>query len=205
MTMAARALLRDARAATAAEFALIVPVFLMFFLGIIDIGMWMWAHNRAEKATQAAVRHAAVIDYVPQGLVTTNFASAYGIPSGDKVPVGTIPPINCAGTLGATCDSFGWDGAAFAAILARAQQQLPNLTAANLRLRYEHVGLGYAGDPNGSDVSPVVTVAIVDDDPDNRLFQPIFLSLFMPDGFTLTGIASTMTMEDGEGDVSFSA
>lgn len=203
--MSPRTLLRDTRATTAAEFALIVPAFLMLFLGIIDIAMWMWAHNRAEKATQAAVRHAAVIDYVPAGLVTTNFAAAYNIPSGNNIPVGTIAPITCGGPGGATCSSFGWDGAAYAAILARAQQQFPNLTAANLRLRYEHVGLGYAGDPNGADVSPVVTVEIVDNGPDNRLFQPIFLSLFMPNGFNLTGIASSMTMEDGEGDISFSA
>ena len=203
--MTPRDLFGDTRAAVAAEFALIVPVFLMFFLGILDIGLWMWTHNRAEKATQAAVRHAAVIDYVPQGLVTTNFAAAYNIPSGDSIPVGTIPTINCGGTLGAACDSFGWDGTAYAAILAVAQQQFPELTAANLSLRYEHVGLGYAGDPNGADVSPVVTVAIVDNGAEDRLFQPIFLGLFMPNGFNLSGIASSMTMEDGEGDISYSA
>lgn len=203
--MTPRALFGDTRAAAAAEFALIVPVFLMLFLGILDIGLWMWTHNRAEKATQAAVRHAAVIDYVPAGLVTTNFAAAYNIPSGDSVPVGTIPTINCAGSLGATCDSFGWDGTAYAAILARARLQFPELTAANLSLRYEHVGLGYAGDPNGSDISPVVTVEIVDNGADNRLFQPIFLGLFMPNGFNLSGIGSSMTMEDGAGDLSYSA
>lgn len=198
-------LLRDTRAATAAEFAMIVPVFLMLFLGIIDISLWMWTHNRAEKATQAAVRHAAVIDYVPQGLVTTNFAAAYNIPSGNNVPVGTIAPIECGGSHGATCTSFGWDGAAYAAILARAQQQFPNLTTANLLLTYEHVGLGYAGDPNGADVSPVVTVEIVDNGPGNRLFQPVLLGLFMANGFSMTGIASSMTMEDGAGDISYSA
>jgi hypothetical protein len=205
LTVAPRALLRDTRAAVAAEFALIVPVFLMLFLGIIDISLWMWTHNRAEKATQAAVRHAAVIDYVPQGLVTTNFAAAYNIPSGDSIPIGTVAPILCGGSQGATCSSFGWDGAAFAAILARARQQFPELTAANLSLRYEHVGLGYAGDPNGSDISPVVTVEIIDNAPGNRLFQPIFLGLFMPNGFNLSGIASSMTMEDGDGTVSYSA
>lgn len=206
--MKPRRLLADARAAAAAEFALIAPFFLMLFLGIIDISLWMWTHNRAEKATQAAVRHAAVTAYVPADLATTNFASAYNIPSGDNVPAGTIPTITCGGPLGATCDSFasdGWDGASYAAILAVAQQQFPELTAANLRLRYVHVGLGYAGNPNGSDVSPVVTVEIVDNAPGNRLFQPIFLGLLMPNGFDLTGISSSMTMEDGAGDVSYSA
>lgn len=200
-----RVLLHDTRATTAAEFAMIAPVFVMLFLSVIDISLWMWTHNRAEKATQAAVRHAAVINYVPAGLATTNFASTYNIPSGDNVPVGTIPPIDCGGINGASCTSFGWDGTAYNAILAVAQQQFPELTAANLRLRYEHVGLGYAGDPNGADVSPVVTVAIVDTDPDNRLFQPIFLGLLMPDGFSMDDIASSMTMEDGAGDISYSA
>ena len=203
--MSPRRLLTDARAAAAAEFALVAPIFLMFFLGIIDISLWMWTHNRAEKATQAAVRHAAVIDYVPSALVTTNFASAYNITSGDNVPAGTIPTITCGGPLGSACDSFGWDGTAYAAILAVARQQFPELTAANLRLRYVHVGLGYAGNPAGSDVSPVVTVEIVDNAPEDRLFQPVFLDLFMPNGFDLTGISSSMTMEDGEGDISYSA
>lgn len=185
---------------------MIVPVFLMLFLSIIDISLWMWTHNRAEKATQAAVRHAAVTAYVPAALATTSFTgSPYNIPSGDNIPAGIIPPIRCGGNVGANCDSFGWDGAAYAAILAVAQQQFPGLTTANLSLRYEVVGLGYAGNPNGASVSPVVTVAIVDNAPDNRLFQPVFLGLFMPNGFDLTGIASSMTMEDGAGDFSYSA
>lgn len=201
-----RALLRDARAATAAEFAMIAPVFVILFLGIIDIGLWMWTHNRAQKATQAAVRHAAVIDIVPTELATTSFTAApYNIPSGDNIPAGVIPTINCGGSLGAACDSFGWNGAAYDAILAVARQQFPNLTTANLSLRYEHVGLGYAGNPNGLSVSPVVTVAIVDNGPDNRLFQPVMLDLLMPAGFSMSGIAASMAMEDGAGDISYSA
>lgn len=203
--MALRRLLFDTRGMIAAEFAILLPVFLMFFLGIIDVGMWMWTQNRAEKATQAAVRHAAVTDYVPQNLATTNFASAYNIPSGNSIPVGTISPIICGGPLGSSCSAFGWNGTAYNALLTLAQQQFPELTAANLRVRYEHVGLGYAGDPNGSDVSPVVTVEIVDNGVNARLFQPIFLGLFLPNGFDLTGVASSMTMEDGAGDSSFSA
>lgn len=195
----------DTSGAVAAEFAMIVPVFVILFLAIIDTGMWMWAHNRAEKAAQAAVRHAAVIDFVPTDLATTNFASAYNIPSGNLIPIGTIAPINCGGPLGSGCSAFGWDGTAYNAILARARQQFPELTAANLRVRYEHVGLGYAGDPNGADVSPMVTVEIVDDDPDNRLFNPIILSLIRPQGFSLTGVQASMTMEDGEGSISYSS
>lgn len=195
----------DTRGAVAAEFAMIVPVFVILFLGIIDTGMWMWAHNRAEKAAQAAVRHAAVIDFVPADLATTNFASAYNIPSGNPIPIGTIPPITCGGPLGSGCSAFGWNGTAYNAILERARRQFPTLTAANLRVRYEHVGLGYAGDPTGADVSPMVTVQIVDNDANNRLFNPIILDLIRPQGFTLTDVQASMTMEDGAGDISYSS
>ena len=38
--------------ASAAEFALVLPILLILLLGIIDAGRWLWTYNRAEKATQ---------------------------------------------------------------------------------------------------------------------------------------------------------
>ena len=58
-------LCRDRSGAGAAEFALVLPLFLMFLLGIIDAGRYMWEHNRAEKATQMGTRYAVVTDMVP--------------------------------------------------------------------------------------------------------------------------------------------
>ena len=47
-----RSFLRDERATSAAEFALVLPVMLFFLLGIIDVGRFMWYVSQAEKATQ---------------------------------------------------------------------------------------------------------------------------------------------------------
>ena len=55
-------LLRDRSAASAAEFALVLPLLLLFLFGIIDAGRFMWEYNRAEKATQVGARVAVVTD-----------------------------------------------------------------------------------------------------------------------------------------------
>ena len=54
--------------ATAAEFALVLPLLLMFMLGLIDVGRVMWTMNRAEKATQMGARYAVATAVLPQGL-----------------------------------------------------------------------------------------------------------------------------------------
>ncbi len=203
-------LLRQVRAdrtgASAAEFALILPLLVLFLLGSLDTAMWMWTENRAEKATQAAVRHAAVTAYVAGGLDTINFAPVYG--SGNIIPAGAIPTVTCRssgctpGTVaGAT---ITLNTAAFNAVVAAVQGLLPAAEASDVVVRYEQVGLGYAGDPNGSDISPLVTVEI-DDSVGAPIFRPVFLGLVVPGGFRLTGIESSMTMEDGAGTASFSS
>jgi Flp pilus assembly protein TadG len=66
--MTARDLARDQSAATAAEFALVLPLLLIFLFGVIDAGRWMWAYNQAEKATQMGARMAIVTDYVSSSI-----------------------------------------------------------------------------------------------------------------------------------------
>src|SRR4029079_2329055 len=51
-----RHLWRDERAASAAEFGLIVPILTLLLFSVIDAGRFMWEYNRAEKATQAGAR-----------------------------------------------------------------------------------------------------------------------------------------------------
>src|SRR3546814_13933585 len=59
---ALRPLLCDERGGPAAEFALILPLILLFRLGIIDVGRYAWEINRAEKATQTGARWAAATE-----------------------------------------------------------------------------------------------------------------------------------------------
>ena len=49
-----RAFLRDRRGASAAEFALVLPLFLLFLLGTIDAGRYIWAVNEAERRRRSA-------------------------------------------------------------------------------------------------------------------------------------------------------
>ncbi|MGO9545953.1 MAG: TadE family protein [Rhodomicrobium sp.] len=46
--------------ATALEYALILPVFVMFLLGVMDFGRLMWVYTTLYRATEAAARCAAV-------------------------------------------------------------------------------------------------------------------------------------------------
>ena len=47
---------RAQRGSSSVEFALVLPLLIMFLLGIIDAGRLMWSYNRAEKAAQMAAR-----------------------------------------------------------------------------------------------------------------------------------------------------
>ena len=54
--------LRNRSGAAAAEFALVLPVALLLFFGIMDVGRYVWALNEIEKAVQAAARGEAPLD-----------------------------------------------------------------------------------------------------------------------------------------------
>ena len=191
--------------ATAAEFALVLPLLIIFLLGVIDVGRLMWTWNRAEKATQMGVRAAVVMDFVPSGLATYNFVSGT-VAAGSPVPIGSFPGTTCrqgncyaldtSKACGSSASSWGYSSGAFTNILNRAQAMMPEVQAANLCIDYENIGLGYAGDPNGSDVAPLVRVRLR-----NLNFTPLVFALFgasMP----LPDFSAALTMEDGSGTVS---
>ena len=193
-------LCRDRSGAGAAEFALVLPLFLMFLLGIIDAGRYMWEHNRAEKATQMGTRYAVVTDMVPSGLATYSFALNDNILAGNAVPsssfnsaVCNASTCTCVGGGGSVCNSLGYDATAFANIVERMQWMYPAIAPADVEIEYRNVGLGYAGDPNGPDVAPLVTVRLIDME-----FEPFTFLLFggnidMPD------FRAALTLEDGSG------
>lgn len=186
-------LIRHRGGASAAEFALVLPLLIMFLFGTIDVGRLMWTWNRAEKATQMGVRYAVVTDMVPADLATRNFATSNGVPGGDPVPTSQF--------LSTTCDSasctggWGYDQAAFRRVVDRMHLIMPEIGDANVEIDYENVGLGYAGDPHGPDVAPLVTVRLT-----RLTFQPLTTLIFgaamrMPD------FRAALTLEDGTGTV----
>ncbi len=196
-------LLRSTSGATAAEFALVVPVAIAFLLGIIDVGRLMWTWNRAEKATQMGVRFAVATDITPGGLATYSFVNNGGLPQGSPIPQDKFNGASCTST-GCTCSSAcNWfdnsktNLGSFNNLVTRMKLLMPEIQAANVRLDYAYSGLGYAGDPNGPDPVPLVTVRLTGMTP----FQPILFSLW-GGTISLPDFSATLTMEDGQGSVS---
>jgi Flp pilus assembly protein TadG len=194
-----RSFLADRSGGSAAEFALVVPLLTLFIFGMIDVGRLMWTWNEAEKATQIGTRFAVATDMIPSDLKTYSFAVSGGIPQGNPVPSTSFPGVSCNSTTctcasGGSC-SFGMtrDAAAFNRLVARMAQIYPAITAANVTVNYAYSGLGFAGDPNGPDVSPLITVNLR-----NLSFQPITTRLFST-AITLPSFSATLTMEDGLG------
>jgi len=183
---------RCAGGASAAEFALILPIFLLFFVGLIDAGRFLYEVNRGEKATQTGARMAVVTSPVAAQLATQSYVGTtiggVTLTQGDRIPASALGTITCSNV---TCSSFGYDSAAFSGLLTRMQQIMPRIQASNLRVEYRGSGLGYAGNPNGMDISPLVTVRLT-----GLTFAPTILfgaQLNLPD------FAYTLTMEDGQG------
>lgn len=187
MTVLRRFLL-DTRGAGAAEFALVLPLLILFLLGIIDVGRLMWTWNQAEKATQMGVRLAVVTDIVPTEL-RDNFVVEYGLVGGDPVPTSTFDTTICDTT---NCSGgWGYDAAAFDRIVQRMTFMYPEVTDANVVVRYDNVGLGFAGDPSGPDVAALVTVSLR-----NITFRPLLL---LGGSITLPSFSAALTLEDGAG------
>jgi len=186
-------LIRSDRAAGAAEFGLVLPLLILFLFGIFDVGRYMWAINRAEKATQMGVRYAVVSDPVAN-VIDVDFVDDYSVPGGDAVTpaifnTATCTNINCTVT-GSASGVSGRNAAAFTSIFNWMKKYYPDLQAANVRIIYQNVGLGYSGDPTGPDVSPLTTVQLT-----GLTFQPLIL---FGGSTSLPVIQASLTLEDGD-------
>lgn len=202
----------NSAAAVGAEFALIVSLLVLFLVGIIDAGRIMWTWNRAEKATHMGVRFAAVTQMADavedpanpgsnSGFWTYDFFTLAGIPRGDPIPQDSFGGAICTSTgctcnAGATCPPFGPISSGFTNTVARMQVIMPEIQPQNVTIEYGYSGLGYSGDPYGSDVNPLITIRLVD-----MSFTPALGQVF---GFSinLPAFAATMSMEDGTGTIS---
>ena len=162
-------LVADHRAAGAAEFALVLPLLLIMLFGVIDGGRYAWEYNRAEKATQVGARMAVVTDVISTDLLNKTYVGdtigGKTLAGGDTIPVGALGTItctsascSCAGACGGITN--GRNAPAFTRLVTRMQQIKPDISAANVIVRYRGSGLGYAGDTSGMELSPLVTVEL---------------------------------------------
>ena len=198
-----RRLVRDPRGASAAEFALVLPLLLILILGLIDSGRFIWEYNRAEKATQMGARYAVATDPVLASLGSFSFTIDGGLPQGNVVPVDDFESATCDASnctcnpsSGDFCAAAAHNPVAFANLVARMATMYPPIEQDNVRVEYRNVGIGYSGDPNGPDVVPLVTVWLT-----GLEFRPITFMLFGGD-ITMPPFRAALTLEDGSGSVS---
>ena len=200
--MTFRTLFHDGKGTGAAEFALVLPLLLLFLFGIIDGGRWLWAFNQAEKATQVGARIAVVTNLVPGGYAVSwvgQPVNGVNLTQGDVIPASALGIIRCtkpSGVLACACtgacpfgvapiNSTGWN-----AIVGRMKFMYPPITDANVEVRYSGSGLGYAGDPGGADISPLVEVRLTRLD-----FEPITF-LMLKSVQAIPAAHTTLTAED---------
>jgi len=196
-----RRLFQDNNAASAAEFALVLPLLLIFIFGIIDAGRYMWEYNRAEKATQMGTRYAVVTAPVPSGLSSYSFSISDGVAQGTAVPTANFSSATCNNSSctcvgGNFCSSVGYDSTAFNNIVTRMAQMYPPITPSNVQVIYQNVGLGFAGNPDGPDVSTLVTVNLT-----GLQFHPITCLVFACN-ISMPSFSAALTLEDASGSVS---
>ena len=197
-------LLRDRKGSSSAEFALVLPLLLIMLLGIIDAGRFIWEYNRAEKATQAGARVAVVTQIIPQGVADFKYVGqtvgGKAYIQGDPLLVSALGEVECkqtSGSLGCTCDNTNGycptlgttNTAGFEAIVARMTAMDPAVSANGVVVKYRGSGVGYAGDPGGMDIAPLVTIELRE-----MTFRP--LVLFNAVAFTLPPFRTSLTGED---------
>ena len=192
--------LRTDQCGSAAEFALVLPIAVLFLFGIIDAGRYAYNFNRAEKATQIGARWSVVTDPLTPELATESYVNqTFGgvtVTQGDRIPAGALGLITCT-TSSCTCTTtpcpsgMTLNSSAFTGVLTRMQEIMPEIETQNLVVEYSGSGLGYAGNPNGMDIAPFVTVRL-----QNMDFSSIVLfgsTVGFPD------FSYALTMEDGAG------
>lgn len=192
--------------ASAAEFALVLPVLILLIFAVIDGGRWLWTYNRIEKATQMGARFAAVSDFASSQVGISYVGTTCGsttLTQGDAIPSSCFTAISCikpANTV--TCSSGTANSTAFDNIVTRMRLFAGDVSAANVKVEYLSSGLGFAGTPNAPDASPIVRVSV--NDPTTvatapLLFRPLSYLTFKQSGITMPAIRASLTAEDMTG------
>jgi len=188
MILSPQKLVRDRRGAAGVEFATLALVFAMILLGIIDFNRALWEFNQVEKSCRVGVRFAVVHDMVAPGMFNWNGVASAGLDPGDPISLTDFTPstANCScsnisgdppvcGTI--SCDNWGpADQDAFDDILREMESVYSRLNTPDtvINIKYEHIGLGFAGNPVGPDVWPLTTVTV--QGPDMAFATPLSIT-----------------------------
>jgi hypothetical protein len=179
----------------------VLPLFLILLFGVVDGGRLLWEVNRAEKAAHAGARFAVVANPLAGGLATADYLGVDGLTQGDIIPASEMGTVTCnqngccnpASLCTAPTPALGtFDTNVFNAIYMRMHALDPTIQKSNIVVSYSGSGLGFAGDPNGPQISPIVTVHLT-----GLKFTPITTLLFAT--FDLPDFRTTLTAEDLSG------
>lgn len=151
--------LREEDGVTLLELAIVIPVFLFLFFGLIDYGRLGSEYVMAEKAMQIAARTAAVRPPACAGVPEVNLRGA--------VSPGVTPPrfgtscrsgANVCANPGTISCTANITNATAAEVWGKIRNALPtHATAANIRFVYTYSSdLGFLGGP----YTPIVTVEL---------------------------------------------
>jgi len=201
--MILRRLTTDTKGATAAEFGIVLPLFILFLLGIIDVGRWLWTYNHLEKATQMGARM-AVVTNAALGTETahTGIYASYigigGLTPGDNIPASALGKITCTNSS-CTCTTTpcpsvsAFNSADFDRVANDMKLFYHEVDPTNVTIEYSSSGLGFAGNPNGPDVAPIVTVRL-----SGMTFTPLACEL-VGCSFAMPAFVASLTYEDAIG------
>lgn len=195
----------DRSGASAAEFALVLPLLIVMLFGIIDGGRYLWEVNRAEKATQVGARVAIVTDVLDDGLWDEDFVgqtiNGTTLTQGDIIPAAALGTLRCDDS-GCSCDDTCPTVSApadystrFGRIVERMRFMKSDIDAGDVTVTYRGSGLGFAGDPNGMEIAPLVTVEL-----NGVQFRPLVAFAAVP--IDLPTFRTTLTAEDSSGNQS---
>ena len=157
---------------------------------------------------QAGARVAAVTQIIPSGLASKSYVGevvgGVTLTQGDVIPASALPTITCSksgGAVSCSCPSCSgltltpYNATGWNSIISQMQNMYPGIADTNVTVEYRGSGVGYAGDPGGMDVSPLVTVRLK-----QLTFRPI--TGFLLATMTMPEFATTLTAEDAVGTVS---
>jgi hypothetical protein len=192
----------DRSGASAAEFALVLPLLILLLFGVFDGGRFLWEVNKAEKATQVGARVAVVTDVLDDGLANEDYVDqtvgGVTLTQGDVIPAAALGRMDC-GVGGCTCTSGDCPtidqpddySDRFNRIVERMRFMKQDIEADDVTVSYRGSGLGFAGDPNGMEIAPLVTVELESE------FRPLVLFSAVP--VPLPTFRTTLTAEDSVG------
>jgi hypothetical protein len=198
-----KSLLSHRGGASAAEFGIVLPLFILFLLGIVDVGRWLWTYNHLEKATQMGARMAVVTNAASgsesaQTGIYAHYFGVFGLTQGDVIPASAFGQIICNNSLchcmSAPCPPLGAHSSAdFNRVAGQMKNFYREIEPTNVIIEYTSSGLGFAGNPNGPDLAPIVTVRL-----SGMTFTPLACEL-VGCSFPMPVFVSSLTFEDGIG------